>query len=277
MEPSPISLPSTWDLVASDYALEVAPVFTRYAEQALWLAREAQRIGGLTRVVDVAAGPGTLALLAAEQGLVVDALDFSPLMIAALNAALAQRGLTGVEARVGDGMALPYPDAHFDAGFSLFGLMFFPDREAGLRELVRVLKPGAPVVLSSWAPLAHNRLLWAAVQELWRLTLTAEQVAGFGNFVPPLSTAESCRRELSEAGFRDVAVHALSAQASYPSTRAMIASFVRSSAPFALSKRNLGDQFGAVEEQIVAGVSAQFGAGPQQVDMPAILTVGVRS
>jgi hypothetical protein len=57
----------------------------------------------------------------------------------------------------------------------------------------------------------------------------------------------------------------------------MIASCVRTSAPFALSKQSLGASFAAVEAQLVAGVSAQFGAGPQQVDMPAILTVGIRS
>jgi 2-polyprenyl-3-methyl-5-hydroxy-6-metoxy-1,4-benzoquinol methylase len=86
MQRSPISVASTWDLVAADYAVEVAPSFVSFAAQALGLAREARGSGELTRVVDVATGPGTLALLAAEQGLEVDALDFSPRMVEALAA-----------------------------------------------------------------------------------------------------------------------------------------------------------------------------------------------
>jgi ubiquinone/menaquinone biosynthesis C-methylase UbiE len=174
-------------------------------------------------------------------------------------------------------MALPYADGVFDAGFSMFGLMFFPDRGAGLRELFRVLRPGAPVVLSSWAPLSHNRLFYGAVQALWELTLPPEQRAAMSSFEAPLSTPEGCLRELAEAGFGQVAVHHVSAVASHASTRQMLASFVRSSAPFALSKQALGAGFAAIEEQLIARVSAQFGAGAQQVEMPAILTVGIRS
>jgi ubiquinone/menaquinone biosynthesis C-methylase UbiE len=274
---APVGLASTWDLVAEDYAVEVAPTLVAYATRALALARATRGARPLARVVDVATGPGTLAFLAAEQGLHVDAVDFSPRMVTALATELARRGLLGVTPCVGDGMALPYADAVFDAGFSMFGLMFFPDRGAGLRELARVLRPQAPVVLSSWAPLAHNPLLHATVQALWELTLTREEIAARSTFVPPLSSRESCLRELTEAGFLQVEVHPMTARVSYPSTRAMIASFVRSSAPFALAKQALGDGFAAIEEQLVTNVSSQFGAGAQQVDMPAILTVGVKS
>lgn len=34
----------------------------------------------------------------------------------------------------------------------MFGLMFFPDRLAGLREMRRVVRPGCPAVISSWVP-----------------------------------------------------------------------------------------------------------------------------
>jgi len=44
-----------------------------------------------------------------------------------------------VESLVGDGMALPLADGAFDVAFSMFGLMFFPDRPRGFRELRRVL------------------------------------------------------------------------------------------------------------------------------------------
>lgn len=50
-----------------------------------------------------------------------------------------------------DGQALPFDDNIFDGAFSLAGLIFFPDRAAGFRELRRVLRPGRRAVVSSIA------------------------------------------------------------------------------------------------------------------------------
>ncbi|MDI2130985.1 class I SAM-dependent methyltransferase [Yinghuangia seranimata] len=44
-----------------------------------------------------------------------------------------------------DGQSLPFPDATFDAALSTWTLCTIPDPTAALRELRRVLKPGAPL------------------------------------------------------------------------------------------------------------------------------------
>ena len=56
---NPLSNPAPWDLVASEYAAEVAPVFAWFACKAIELAL----LSPGARVLDVAAGPGTLSLL----------------------------------------------------------------------------------------------------------------------------------------------------------------------------------------------------------------------
>lgn len=43
---------------------------------------------------------------------------------------------------------LPGPDARFDAACTANCVYFWPDLDAGLRELARVLRPGAPLVLA---------------------------------------------------------------------------------------------------------------------------------
>ena len=53
-------------------------------------------------------------------------------------------GLTWEQA---DAMALPYPDAAFDAATVGFGARNFGDLPQGLREMVRVVKPGGRVVI----------------------------------------------------------------------------------------------------------------------------------
>src|SRR3954470_1980474 len=122
---SPMATPVTWDLVSSVYAEEIVPVFEQYARDALRLAAP---LAG-ARIADVACGPGTLAFVAAAAGHPVDAIDFSPQMIALLERRLQQQPAP-ITARIGDGQALPFADATYGAAFSMFGLMFFPDRAA---------------------------------------------------------------------------------------------------------------------------------------------------
>jgi len=87
--PSPLASPEPWDLVADGYVSDNVPLFERFAEEALRFAAVAPG----ARVLDVAAGPGTLALLAARDGAgSVDAIDFSPEMIARLEARAAAAG-----------------------------------------------------------------------------------------------------------------------------------------------------------------------------------------
>jgi SAM-dependent methyltransferase len=56
-----------------------------------------------------------------------------------------------IDFRVGDAEALPFPDNHFDAVISTFGVMFARDPEAVARELARVVRPGGRVSLANWA------------------------------------------------------------------------------------------------------------------------------
>lgn len=199
MQPSPLTQAGTWDLVADDYAAEIAPVFETYARAAL----ELSGIGADSRVVDVATGPGTLALLAAEGGAQVEALDFSARMIAQLEARARARRLAALSARVGDGMALPYPDASFDAGFSMFGLMFFPDRARGFAELARVLVPGARAVVSSWLPLDTLPLMKATFSLLTELAIDGSPPPPAPPGGMPMTSPDACRSEMEAGPFGD--------------------------------------------------------------------------
>jgi SAM-dependent methyltransferase len=268
---SPLALASTWDLVASDYAVEVQPVFERFAEHALWLADVQSGMD----IVDVAAGPGTLALLAARRGAKVRALDFAPAMISALRERALREELTGVEAQRGDGMALPYADTTFDAGFSMFGLMFFPDRAAGFRELLRVLRPGGRAVVSSWAPLDQVPALGLTFAALMELS-TPPGAPAAPPMSPPLNTADACRAEMTAAGFRDVVVHNVEAVSEFASTAEMIQSFGRSSAPVALARQKAGAGWPELARALTERVTRSLGSGAQRISMPALLSLGVR-
>lgn len=96
-------------------------------------------------VLDLCCGSGDLALLAAERtgdtGRVVGA-DFSAaqLDVARRRSYLQLRSVEWVQA---DALALPFADGSFDAATMGYGLRNLTDIPRGLRELHRVLKPGA--------------------------------------------------------------------------------------------------------------------------------------
>lgn len=192
-------------------------------------------------------------------------------MIEALSARAAASGVA-VDAELGDGMALPFESARFDAAFSLFGLMFFPDRARGYRELYRVLAPAGKAFVSSWAPFDRSR-------EMSVLYGTLGELAGWPERKgdpPPLSDPESCAREMSEAGFSSVEVRSVEVRLSYPTTEAMVRSNLRSSAPIALARVAMGERWEPLVDALIERVTTTLGEGPHEIPLGAYLTIGTR-
>jgi ubiquinone/menaquinone biosynthesis C-methylase UbiE len=261
---SPLASPEPWSLVADDYTLELLPMFELFSKDALALAPTPVT----ARVLDVAAGPGTLTLLAAESGRSVSAIDFSPQMVTNLRRRLNGAQL-GADVRLGDGQSLPWGDAEFDAAFSMFGLMFFPDRAKGFRELGRVLKPGGAVVVSSWAPFEG---VFASVMAAMREILPD---IPFGTGKGPLGDPQEFQAELVAAGFGEVAVTPRTHTLAGDVPAELWASFVRTTAPIALLKRRLGDaKWAEVTHGMVDRLQAQYGEGPITITATAYLGFG---
>lgn len=100
-------------------------------------------------ILDVAAGTGNLALLAAEEGADVTACDLSPRQVELGRERTAAEGVD-VEWLVADVEALPFEDGRFDCVASVFGAMFAPRPELAASEMFRVTRSGGTVGLSSW-------------------------------------------------------------------------------------------------------------------------------
>ena len=153
MSAQPAALPEqradAWSATARDYDAFSEQVTLPFAEDAARLVR----IGPGTRVLDVAAGTGNFTFAAARRGARVLATDFAATMIELLQRKVRDQGLdAAVDTAIMDGQALDLPDESFDVAASIFGLLFFPDHDRGLRELLRVLVPGGRAVVSTWAP-----------------------------------------------------------------------------------------------------------------------------
>ena len=110
-------------------------------------------------VLDVATGPGDPALSIADavgpSGKVVG-IDPVPKLIEGARQAAAQKGLENAQFEIGTADALPFPADTFDAEICRFGVMFFPSPFDGVREMLRVLKPGKKLTFSAWHFVDNN-------------------------------------------------------------------------------------------------------------------------
>lgn len=171
---------------------------TKYAEQA-WLQAA---LPPSATVLDIAAGTGALTLVAAQGGHQILSTDFSADMMASV----AAHALPNVRTQVMDGQALDLADASFDAAFSLFGIMLFPDYSKGLSEMARVLRPGGLGCMGSWASeagAASSLLIVQRIHQFYPDTPISYPVKGVSDLSDPTRLLDA----MTSAGFADVIVN----------------------------------------------------------------------
>jgi len=139
--------------VAALYERLLVPlIFQPYADELA--ARVAA--GAPRRVLEIAAGTGVVTRALAKR-LRPDATLMATDLNAPMLAEAQSRG-TAREVQWGeaDAMALPFPDASFDAVVCQFGAMFFPDKARAFAEARRVLAPGGRFLFNVWDRIEDN-------------------------------------------------------------------------------------------------------------------------
>ncbi|MDP8929098.1 MAG: methyltransferase domain-containing protein [Actinomycetota bacterium] len=193
---------AAWDDLATRFDEFQTPLTIPLGQEALQRAN--LRSGN--RFLDVAAGSGGLAIPAARLGAQVVATDLAPKMVELLLARAREEGLTNLEGNVMDGHSLDLEDDTFDVSGSLNGVSIFPDLKRGLRELVRVTKPGGRALIVAFGAPAKVEFLG------FFLGAIRAAVPGFGLPANPphnpfqVADPQKLRQELAEAGLTDVRV-----------------------------------------------------------------------
>jgi SAM-dependent methyltransferase len=101
------------------------------------------------RWIDVGCGNGAFTDLLVERSAPSEVQGIDP-SEAQLVFARARKGVSGVEFRHGDAMALPFDKARFDAAVMALVIFFVPDPAKGVAEMVRVVRPGGMVATYAW-------------------------------------------------------------------------------------------------------------------------------
>ena len=105
------------------------------------------------RVLDLGCGDGTTALPAARLGAEVLGVDIAKNLVEAGNRRAREQGLANCRFQEGDASDLhELKDHTFDLVVSIFGAMFAPRPFDVAKELVRVTRSGARIVMGNWIP-----------------------------------------------------------------------------------------------------------------------------
>jgi demethylmenaquinone methyltransferase/2-methoxy-6-polyprenyl-1,4-benzoquinol methylase len=115
-------------------------------------------------VLDVATGTGMVAFALARRGCQVVGLDQSEAMLSGAQAKLRTEPGLAVSFVRGEAERLPFADGRFDALSFTYLLRYVDDREATMRELARVVKPGGRIAMLEFGVPSSGVL-----RSLWRL------------------------------------------------------------------------------------------------------------
>lgn len=123
------------------------------------------------RILDIAAGAGEQSITAAERvgssGYVL-ATDLAPKILEFALELAKEKGLNNIEIQEMDGENLTVPDNSFDTIISRVGLIFFPDQQKALKEMLRVVKPGGFVATIVYSTVDKNKFFSTPVSIIRR-------------------------------------------------------------------------------------------------------------
>ena len=203
-----------FDRVAGRYDL-LNSVMTAGLHHA-WRVRAADRaeVGPGDSVLDVCCGTGDLAFELAGRvspGGRVIGCDFSEPMLDLAREKGEKAGVESVRFEWADALQLPYDAGRFDAVTVGFGVRNFADRDRGLREMVRVLRPGGRLVVLEFTtprrpPFSTFYSLWfdQIVPVLGRLTNDPEAYAYLAESVHSFPDPPGLAAKMDAAGLGQI-------------------------------------------------------------------------
>ena len=159
------------------------------------------------RVLDLAAGTGTSSQPFADRGADVVPCDFSLGMLS-----VGKRAKPHLSFTAGDGTRLPFGDDTFDAVTISFGLRNIVDPDAGLREMLRVTRPGGRIVVCefshpTWAPFreVYIEYLMKALPSIARaVSSSPDAYVYLAESIRAWPDQEGLAHRLAAAGWTDV-------------------------------------------------------------------------
>ncbi len=228
------------------------------------------------RILDVAAGAGEQSITAAERvgpnGYVL-ATDLAPKILEFALELASEKGLKNIETQEMDGENLTVPDNSFDTVISRVGLIFFPDQQKALKEMLRVLKPGGFVAAIVYSTVDKNKFFSTPVSIIRRRAQLPPPLAGQPG---PFSLGDEgvLEEAFKQAGFVNVESKFVNAPVQMPTAKDCVRFEYESFAALHQMLGGLSDEEKAAAWQEIEDELSKFENG-QGFSGPCELVVGV--
>jgi len=224
-------------------------------------------------ILEIACGTGRLTkhLAKSVKHDTLTATDLNPDMISIAKEIVRDNTIKWMPA---DAMDLPFGDASFDLVVIQFGIMFFPDREKGLQEAYRVLKPGGKLLFTTWNRVETNEAIYEG-----RLIIES-----YFEDNPPLfySIPFSMYNEqglidmVTERGFKNVKTELVKKEGVSSSAADLAKGMVEGNPVYpAIIERN-PSLVNVIKEQIRKVVAEKFGDKPLKSPLEAWVVEGIK-
>src|SRR5688572_786938 len=164
-------------------------------------------------ILELACGTGRVTAHLAESVKhdTLTATDLNPDMITVARERIPDKKIKWMTA---DALQLPFQDESFDLVVCQFGIMFFPDKEKGLKEAFRVLKKSGKLVFNTWDKIENNP----------PVHIGSSIIEGYFGDNPPvfyqipfsMHDKSELKSLITAAGFRNIKISLVEKEASSP-------------------------------------------------------------
>lgn len=227
------------------------------------------------RVLEVACGTGILTRQLRERlpaTVRVIATDLNDAMLDYARERLHPEG--NVEWRQADATILPFADSSFDAVVCQFGVMFFPDLDAAVREMRRVLVARGVLLFNAWDTLEHNDLNRIADHTMGRMF--PEDPPPFYRTPSAFHDSATIHAVLERNGFAEVDVKHLALVSTSESARHTAIGLVEGTpVSHEIRTRSNGDS-GPVVDAVAGAIARECGDHPVRARMRALVVRALR-
>lgn len=224
-------------------------------------------------ILEIASGTGRLTKHLRENfpaTTSIVATDINPDM---LELAQQQLNNAAITFQLADAQQLPFTDQSFELVVNQFGLMFLPDKQSGINEAFRVLKPGGHFVFTTWDHTGSMPLFKLLIDEIIVPVFKGEDTSRF--YTPfALHNPNLLNTYLAQAGFAHHAVKSLPFKAHADSAKHIVTSYFLHHPLGRQVKEKAPASFDRVAKELEQQLIQQFGSGSFEFELSAWVGIG---
>ncbi|MGF6849331.1 ubiquinone/menaquinone biosynthesis C-methylase UbiE [Chitinophaga sp. W3I9] len=226
-----------------------------------------------TSILEIASGSGRLTKHLRENfpaSTRITATDINPDM---LELAQQQLNHSAITFQLADAQALPFADQSFDLVVNQFGLMFLPDKQGGVNEAFRVLKPGGHFVFTTWDHTGSMELFKLLIDETIIPLFEGEDTSRFHTPFA-LHDPQVLNNYLKEAGFTSHKAVYLKIKGHAPSAKHVVNSYFHQHPLGRQAKEKAPASYDRVANELEQQLIQRFGPAAFEFELSALAGIG---